>query len=63
MTTRLWNPSDLGSSVCRGWYNSENKTVNGTDVESLTDLSGNGNDLGQMPTTSYPSTTNASTLN
>jgi len=63
MTTRLWNPSDLGSSVCRGWYNSENKTVNGTDVESLTDLSGNNNDLGQMPTASYPSTTNASTLN
>ena len=64
MTTRLWNPSDLGSSVCRGWYNSENKTVNaGNDVTALTDLSGNGNDLGQMPTTSYPSTTNASTLN
>lgn len=47
-----------------GWWNSQNKTVNASnDVTALTDLSGNGNDMGTMPTTSLPSTTAASTLN
>lgn len=47
-----------------GWWNSQNKTVNGSnDVTALTDLSGNGNDMGSLPTTNLPSTTAASTLN
>ena len=72
---KLWTPfassiyntsADFGASgpPLVGWWNSQNKTVNASnDVTSLTDLSGNGNNMGAMPTTSFPSTTGASTLN
>ena len=47
-----------------GWWNSQNKTVDGSnDVTALADLSGNGNDMGSLPTTNLPSTVAASTLN
>ena len=60
---KLWSPYNMLNNVA-GWWNTQNQTVeSNNDISSMTDLSGNGNDLGAMPTTSYPSTNNANSLN
>ena len=65
-TLSVHSSSDFGFNgpPLVGWWNSQNKTVDGSnDVTSLTDLSGNGNNMGSNPSTNLPSTTTASTLN